>query len=328
PAQAERLDKIDGAGRHLLSIINDVLDLSKIESNKLVLEENDFPLAAVLDHVGSLIAAAATAKGLAVEVDGDAVPLWLRGDATRLRQALLNYAGNAVKFTERGTIALRAVLLDESGDSLRVRFEVQDTGIGIPPEPLVRLFKAFEQADASATRRYGGMGLELAITQRLARLMDGDAGVESEPGRGSTFWFTARLRRGRGVPPVVPTVGAAEAELGAPSAPACLLAEDNPVNREVALELLHAANLGVDAAETGRDAAADATRLAAVLERLESLLEAADIAAGDLARAEASLLRAGLGAAGDAVLRQIAAFDYEAALTALRAGRARGTGRD
>ncbi|MFO1420863.1 MAG: PAS domain-containing protein [Candidatus Competibacteraceae bacterium] len=314
PPQAERLDEINVAGRHLLSIINDVLDLSKIESNKLVLEEADFPLAAVLDHVGSLIAAAATAKGLAVEVDGDAVPLWLRGDATRLSQALLNYAGNAVKFTERGTITLRAVLLDESGDSLRVRFEVQDTGIGIPPEPLVRLFKAFEQADASATRRYGGMGLGLAITQRLARLMDGDAGVESEPGRGSTFWFTARLRRGRGVPPVVPTVGAAEAELGAPSAPACLLAEDNPVNPA-----------GTPLPKPPPPPAApppvpvDITRLAGVRARLDALLTTGDIAAQALAQAEAPLLRAGLGAAGDRLLRQIAAFDYEAARATLQA---------
>ena len=257
PEQTERLDKIDAAGRHLLAIVNDVLDLSKIEAGKLELEQADFHLSAVLDHVRSLIADAAKAKGLAVAVDGDDVPLWLRGDATRLRQALLNYAGNAVKFTERGTITLRAVLLEDVGGDLWVRFEVQDTGVGIPAEPLSRLFEAFEQADASTTRRHGGTGLGLAITRRLAALMGGAAGAESEPGQGSTFWFTARLLRGRGILPAAPAadVGDAETELRRRCAGArLLLAEDNPINREVALELLHAVHLAVDTAENGREA--------------------------------------------------------------------------
>jgi len=211
PEQAERLDKIDTAGRHLLSIVNDVLDLSKIEAGKLELEHADFHLSAVLDHVRSLIADAAKAKGLTVTVDGDDVPLWLRGDATRLRQALLNYAGNAVKFTEHGTVALRAVLLDAAGDDILVRFEVQDTGVGIPPESLSHLFEAFTQADASTTRQHGGTGLGLAITRRLADLMGGEVGAESQLGRGSTFWFTARLQRGRGIL-TAPTAGVGDAE--------------------------------------------------------------------------------------------------------------------
>jgi len=252
--QADRLGKIDSAAHHLLSVINDILDLSKIEAGKLQLEQTDFALGAVLDHVRSMISDAAQAKGLRVEVDGDSVPLWLRGDPTRLRQALLNYAGNAVKFTEHGTIYLRAKLLEESDAGLRVRFEVEDSGIGIAPESLARLFAAFEQSDVSTTRKYGGTGLGLAITRHLARKMGGDAGVESEAGKGSTFWFTVLLARGHGVMPAAARPAPeAEAELRR-SHPGTrlLLAEDNLINREVALELLHAVGLDVDTAEDGR----------------------------------------------------------------------------
>jgi len=257
PVQSERLGKIAGAAHHLLSIINDILDLSKIEARRLTLEQTDFPLAAVLDHVHSLVAEQAKAKGLTIEMDGGDVPPWLRGDPTRLRQALLNYAGNAVKFTGRGFIALRARLLEERGDEIRVRFEVQDTGIGIAPDKLPKLFEAFEQADASTTRKYGGTGLGLAITRRLARLMGGEVGVESEPGRGSTFWFTARLGRGHGIQPDVLAASErdVEAELRELHAGArLLLAEDNAINREVALELLHGSGLSVDTAENGQEA--------------------------------------------------------------------------
>ncbi|MDS4022730.1 MAG: PAS domain-containing protein, partial [Candidatus Competibacter sp.] len=149
PAQADRLNKIDAAARHLLAILNDVLDLSKIEAGKLVLEQSDFHLGSLLDQVRTLMAEPAQAKGLTLAVDGDPAPDWLRGDATRLRQALLNYAGNAVKFTERGTIALRARLLEEATTGLLVRFEVRDTGIGLTPDQQRRIFAAFEQADVS-----------------------------------------------------------------------------------------------------------------------------------------------------------------------------------
>ena len=257
PPQAERLSKIDGAAQHLLSIINDVLDLSKIEAGRLELEQRDFALAAVLDQVRSLIGESAAGKGLRIEVDGDDVPLWLRGDVTRLRQALLNYAGNAVKFTEQGTITLRARLLEERDDWLLVRFEVQDSGTGIDPEKLPSLFQAFEQADVSTTRKYGGTGLGLAITRRLAGLMGGEVGVESTPGRGSLFWFTVRLTRGHGVLPDLPEARgeSAETELRQSRGGArLLLAEDNAINREVALELLHGAGLAVDTAADGRAA--------------------------------------------------------------------------
>jgi CheY-like chemotaxis protein len=185
------------------------------------------------------------------------VPLWLRGDPTRLRQALLNYAGNAVKFTERGRISLRARLLGDDGDELLVRFEVEDTGIGIAEAALPGLFQSFEQADVSTTRKYGGTGLGLAITRRIAQLMGGEADVLSTPEVGSTFWLTARLARGHGV---MPAAGLActqdvEAQLRRDCGGAqLLLVEDNIINREVALELLHAVGLAIDTAEDGLEA--------------------------------------------------------------------------
>ena len=271
PEQAARLDKIGVAGRHLLSIINDILDISKIEAGQMAMESTDFHLSSILDNVRSIVAEQARAKGLEVEVDPNGVPRWLRGDPTRLRQALLNYAGNAVKFTEAGSICIRAQLLGDAADEeLRVRFEVQDTGIGIPPEQLPRLFDDFEQADASTTRKYGGTGLGLAITRRLARLMGGDAGAHSAPGIGTTFWFTVRLRHGHGVMPTDPSSDVLDAEstlrtrFGGTSV---LLVEDNVVNREVATELLHAVGLAVTTAANGREAVerAAATDFALIL---------------------------------------------------------------
>jgi CheY-like chemotaxis protein/HPt (histidine-containing phosphotransfer) domain-containing protein len=255
PEQVERLDKINGAGRHLLSIINDILDLSKIEAGKLQLEQGDFALGEVLNQIRSLIGDAAQAKGLRVEIDGDEVPLWLHGDVMRLRQALLNYASNAVKFTERGSIFLRAKLLEDQGETLLVRFEVQDAGIGLTAEQRDRLFHAFEQADVSTTRRYGGTGLGLAITRRLVNLMGGEVGVDSTLGVGSTFWFTATLQRGYGIQPMASSAEANDAgrQLRARHGGVArlLLAEDNAINREVALELLHGVGLVVDTAEDG-----------------------------------------------------------------------------
>ena len=262
PEQDERLVKIDAAAAHLLSIINDILDISKIEAGKLVLEQTNFSLSAIFDNVRSLITDLANAKGLAIEVDTDAVPVWLRGDPTRLRQAVLNYAANAVKFTTAGTVSLRAMLLEERGDELLVRFEVADTGIGIDQVRAASLFRAFEQADASTTRNFGGTGLGLAITRHIAALMHGDAGVVSEPGQGSTFWFTALLGRGRGVMPDATSAVRidAEAELRRRHGGSrVLLAEDNAINREVATELLHGAGLVVDVASDGREAVTKAS---------------------------------------------------------------------
>ncbi|MFO1421711.1 MAG: PAS domain S-box protein [Candidatus Competibacteraceae bacterium] len=268
PDQAERLDKLETAARHLLTLLNDILDLSKIEAGKLELEQSDFHLSALLDQVRSLIAEAARAKGLTLVVDGAEAPVWLRGDATRLRQALLNYAGNAVKFTEHGGITLRARLMEDRDTGLLVRFEVQDTGIGLTAEQAGRIFEAFEQADVSTTRQYGGTGLGLAITRRLARLMGGTVGVDSQPGAGSTFWFTARLGRGQPVLAAAPTLAATkvEQELSRRGAGVrLLLAEDNPINQEVALELLRGVGFAVDLAANGAEAVERARRTAYAL---------------------------------------------------------------
>lgn len=257
PGQQDRLNKIEGAGRHLLSVINDILDISKIEAGKLELEQHDFALSSVLDHVRSLIADEAQSKGLTITVDDDSVPAWLRGDATRLRQALLNFASNAIKFSTRGTIRLAARLLAEDETGLLVRFEVSDEGIGVPPEKLARLFHAFEQVDSSTTRKYGGTGLGLVISRRIAQLMGGEVGAESVEGQGSTFWFTARVQTGHGILPheKAPDAAAAEHALRARSGTCrLLLAEDNPINREVALELLHGVGLSVDTAADGQEA--------------------------------------------------------------------------
>ncbi len=251
PNQIERLDKIGSAGHHLLSIINDILDISKIEAGKLKLEAHDFALGTLLDHVRSMIFDSANAKGLKIQVDGDHVPLWLNGDSTRLRQALLNFASNAVKFTEHGCIYLRAKLLEENDHDLLVRFEVQDSGIGIDAESLERLFHAFEQADASTTRKYGGTGLGLTISRRIAELMGGEVGVESTPGVGSTFWLTAHLKPGYGTMLTEPDVNA-EIELRQNhSGVRILLAEDNAINLEVAEEILQGVGLVVEHAVDG-----------------------------------------------------------------------------
>ncbi len=257
PSQADRLEKIASSARHLLAIINDVLDISKIESGKLVLEAAPFAVADVIAELSGLYAGRAQAKGLRFTTSLGDLPAQLVGDRTRLAQALLNYLANAIKFTSAGSIELRARVQEEDAQSLLVRFEVEDTGIGIAPEALRRLFTAFEQADNSTTRQYGGTGLGLAINRRLAELMGGTVGVDSEPGVGSTFWITFRFARAPAVdrPPAAdfPPAHDGAAELRQRHARArLLLVEDDPVNQEVALDLLRDfAGLQVDLAENG-----------------------------------------------------------------------------
>ncbi len=256
-AQREQLTKIDSAGRHLLSLINDILDLAKIEAGRLEIAQQDFHLPALMDSVLSMVRGPATQRGLALSVDVGTVPVWLNGDPVRLRQALLNFAGNAVKFTEKGSVLLKAEVERESGDALVLRFEVCDTGIGVAQDKLALLFHEFEQADASLRRRFAGTGLGLAITRRLAQLMGGEVGVTSTPGQGSRFWFTAHLRRGHGELQAPPTEAPDEAgawrQLASLHA-RVLLAEDNPVNREVTLSLLDGSELVVDVAADGVEA--------------------------------------------------------------------------
>ncbi len=194
--QGEQLHKILDAAEHLLSLINAVLDISKIEAGRFTLEHGEFTLESVLSKASSLLCGKAEAKGLDVIYDLDVrLQGSLRGDALRLAQVLLNFAGNALKFTERGFIMIRARLLHEQNGHIQVRFDVRDTGVGIAQDDIPRLFQAFEQADNSTTRRFGGTGLGLAISRRLVELMGGTVGVESCEGQGSTFWFTVRLER-------------------------------------------------------------------------------------------------------------------------------------
>jgi PAS domain S-box-containing protein len=256
--QAQRLDTIDASAQHLLSVINDVLDISKIEAGKFTLEEAPVVISSLMANVNSVLSERVKAKGLHLLIETEHLPHNLVGDPTRLQQALLNYATNAVKFTEQGTVTLRALKQEETADSVTVRFEVTDTGIGIEPEVMSRLFSAFEQADNSMNRKYGGTGLGLAITRRLAELMGGEAGAESAPGVGSTFWFTVKLTKSGEA--AAATVDA-EAEIRRRYAgQRILVVDDEPINREVTVIQLEAVDLVADTAEDGAEAIALARR--------------------------------------------------------------------
>ena len=253
--QAGRLDIIDASAQHLLAIINDILDLSKIEAGRFSLEEVPILLDGLLDNVRTLLSERAAAKGLRLLIETEPLPPNLVGDPTRLQQALLNYATNAIKFTETGSVTLRIRKGEETAESVRVRVEVEDTGIGIPPEIMPRLFGAFEQADNSTTRKYGGTGLGLAITRRLAELMGGEVGADSTPGAGSTFWFEARLKKSATTAaPQAPNLDA-EAQIRQRfQGYRILVADDEPVNREVAGMLLEDLGLVIDTAQDGAEA--------------------------------------------------------------------------
>ena len=262
PKFHDQLSKILDSAKHLLSIINNILDLSKIEVGKLTLENAEFSPAQVVDRCFSMLAERASAKGLQLVKQIDpALPDFLLGDALRLEQSLLNFVGNAIKFSEHGQIVVHASTSEDDGQSVLLRFEVQDEGIGIEPAQQARLFNAFIQADGSMTRRYGGTGLGLAISRQLAQMMGGEVGVDSIPGLGSTFWITARLGKVAERSPLLERSVSGNLLLEEVIAQRfggrrILLVEDDLISREVALELLELTGLKVDAAEDGAQAVA------------------------------------------------------------------------
>jgi PAS domain S-box-containing protein len=257
PQQLKRIETINTSAQHLLGVINNVLDLSKIEAGKFTLEEVPIDIDNLLADVSAILNEWATTKGISLRTESVALPCPLLGDSTRLQQALLNFANNAVKFTEHGSVTLRTRLENETADAVMLRFEVIDTGIGIPPETMSRLFGAFEQADNSMSRKYGGTGLGLAITRHMAELMGGEAGAESTAGAGSTFWFTVNLKKSAASHVAAKTSGNAEAELRQHYAgQRILVVDDEPINREIALSQLEDVDFTVDTAEDGEAAIA------------------------------------------------------------------------
>ncbi|HEX5842862.1 MAG TPA: response regulator [Pseudomonas sp.] len=249
--QRDYVEKIQRSGQHLLGLINDILDLSKIEAGKLEVESIPFELPGVLENLASLIGEKCASKGLELIFDIDPrLPTSLRGDPLRLGQVLINYANNAVKFTEQGEVIIRARLLEQNAAEVLVRFEVQDSGIGLSAEQQARLFQSFQQADSSTTRKYGGTGLGLAISRKLAELMRGEVGVDSVLGQGSTFWFTARLAMGAPRP--------AQALLPEPDLRnrRVLVVDDNPQALHIHAAMLREMSFVVTEAASGEQALA------------------------------------------------------------------------
>ncbi len=254
PEQVARLNKIGSAAEHLLNILNDILDFSKIEAGKTELHAVPFHSSELARRIGALFSEQAKNKGLQLSIDFSHLPEALFGDVTRIDQILINYIGNAIKFTAQGAIAISGAVETEDEQSQVLRFTVADSGIGLTPEQAERVFDAFEQADNTTTRKYGGTGLGLAINRRLAELMGGRTGVDSTPNEGSRFWFTIRLDKIatlRRSTAAEPAKGAEQQLREQHAGKRILLAEDNPINSEVACELLRGAGLQVDAVADG-----------------------------------------------------------------------------
>ena len=256
----DHLAKAKLSAERLLGVLNDILDLSKIEAERMVLEIVPLQLAESVANLTGTLGQRASEKGLQLNIDipAELAHSPLKGDPLRLGQILFNLVGNAIKFTEQGVVTLSARSVGDTPEAVQVRFEVSDTGIGIEPEAQTRLFQSFEQADNSMTRRYGGTGLGLAICKRLVQLMDGEIGVESTPGQGTTFWFVVSLkkREASAVSPA-PTFAALTAEKRLQDEYAgsrILLVEDEPITQEVSRVLLEDVGLAVDIAEDGQQA--------------------------------------------------------------------------
>lgn len=268
PQQRAYVDKIQQAGQHLLGVINDILDVSKIEAGRLGLESTPFLLDKVLENVADVVAHKATEKGLELICDvAPDVPDSLVGDPLRLGQILINYLNNAIKFTEHGEIEIvvrRVPTQGPDAPALTLRFEVRDTGIGLSEGQIGRLFQSFQQADASTTRRYGGTGLGLSICKSLAQLMGGEVGVRSQPGQGSVFWFTASLQVGPGTPRTL----LPDPDLRGRRA---LVVDDNQHAAAVLADLLKGMSFEVSVAHSGAealDALVEAARLGRPVEVL------------------------------------------------------------
>lgn len=255
--QKDKLKKLETAAKHLTQTVNDILDLSKIEANLLILEEAPLDVQNVVASISQMLRQAADDKGLSLRTELSLPAVQFLGDATRLGQALLNYGSNAVKFTNRGSISIFCRMEEDFGDAALLRFEVQDSGIGVSPDQHSKLFLPFVQADSSTTRKYGGTGLGLSITQRLVSAMGGDVGVHSEIGKGSKFWFTVRLKKHDALALSVDKVHAndAGAQLRASYAGwRVLLADDDDFNREIGTIQLEDVGLQVDIAKDGQAA--------------------------------------------------------------------------
>ncbi|CAK7016611.1 MAG: Sensor histidine kinase RcsC [Desulfovibrio sp.] len=249
-------EKIQTAGKSLLGVINSVLDFSKIEAGKMAIETVSLDLSNVLERISSIYQQPFVEKGLSLSITLDpAVPRHLMGDPLRLEQVITNLISNALKFTEKGGVTVTANLLEKNDSSVFLQFGVADTGIGMTAEESGRLFKAFSQADTSTTRKYGGTGLGLVIAKLLVELMDGEVRLESEPGRGSTFIFTARLGIAEASPgEEAEAAYAHEPDMDALSGRRVLLVEDNPINQDVASELLAGVGIAVSIAHNGQEA--------------------------------------------------------------------------
>jgi CheY-like chemotaxis protein len=256
PTLRDYLEKTYAAGQHLLGLISDVLDMSKIEGGKLQVERLGFRFRDLLARVEAQMSLQALSKGLGLSLEYDPrLERRVVGDPLRLEQVLVNFVGNAIKFTERGSVAIAARVVDESqAEAWIVRVDVRDTGPGLAPDVAARLFQVFQQGDSSTTRRYGGTGLGLAISKELVALMGGEVGVKSEPGRGSTFWFTVRLGLADDEAAAPPTAAPQEAGVEAIAGTHILLVEDNEANQIVAAAMLRQVGAQVAVACNGVDA--------------------------------------------------------------------------
>jgi len=280
PEQQDHVETIRQSGESLLALINDVLDFSKIEAGKLDLETTDFQVRRTVEDVVALLAAQARSKDLPVAclIYRD-VPDIVCGDPGRLRQVLINLVGNAVKFTDRGEVVVRVTLDGESEDAVTLRFSVADTGIGVPREAHARLFESFSQADSSTTRKYGGTGLGLAISKRLVEMMGGEIGVESEPGKGSTFWFTARMAK-------APAASSSTLEGGPLRGRRLLIVDRNETSRSIIEYLSASWGMSTTSTSCGREALAllRGAREAESFDALIVSMSLPDMSGPDLAR--------------------------------------------